>query len=314
LLDWFHLLANATWLGGLAVLALIVVPIWRRTGNQAGELFAVASRFSKVAVVAVAISAATGLYATTLHFLEPADILGRGYGRTLLLKLILVGVVLLMGLANQRALRNRSFNLAKGITRETVVGGLILLVTAVITALPTPPPQILAADDIPFDGQLRQIALPEEDLRAYVSLAPSYIGWNRTMVVIQDSEGLPVANAERVRVRFSLPEVDARTDWRVMAPTENGLYVTEGQDMVLVGDWQVEVDVRRAGHLDTRFQLDWPLSTPPTMEVDPSQPRLVNWLSLGLLGLIAIIPIARAVRISSLKKGAIWPAERPRRI
>jgi copper transport protein len=314
LLDWFHLLANATWLGGLVTLALVFIPIWRRSSRETEELFEVVRRFSKVAVIAIVIAATTGVYAATLHFLEPVDIMGTSYGRILLLKLVLVGVVLSIGLANQRAVRHKSGKLVSGVTREFVVGGLILLATAALTALPTPPPQILATDDIPFNGQLHQITLPEDDLQAFVSLAPNYIGWNRTMVVIQDSGGLPITNAQRVRVRFSLQEVDARTDWRVMTPAENGLYITEGHDMVLVGDWQVEVDVRRDSQPDTRFSLDWPLSAPPTVKVDPSQPRPVNWLALGLVGLVAVILLFRVARSRILAKDEIWPLGRLRRI
>ena len=313
LVDWLHLLANGAWLGGLVILALVFFPIWRRSGRQSAALFEVVRRFSKLAVIAIVIAATTGVYATTLHFLDPADILGTNYGRTLLLKLVLVGLVLSLGLANQRALRHKSRKLVSGITKEAVVGGLVLLATAALTALPTPPPQILATDDIPFNGQLHQITLPENDLQAFVSLAPNYIGWNRTMVVIQDNGGLPITNAQRVRVRFSLPEVDARTDWRVTTPAENGLYITEGQDMVLVGDWQIEVDVRRDSQPDARFSLAWPLSAPPTVKVDPSQPRPANWLALGLVGLVAVT-LVRVARSGILAKDEIWPLGRLRRI
>jgi len=314
LLDWLHLLANATWLGGLVTLALVFIPTWRRSGRQTEALFEVVRRFSKVAVIAIVITGATGVYAVTLHFLDPIDILGTGSGRTLLLKLVIVGVMLSLGLANQRALRHKSRKLVSGITKEAVAGGLVLLATAALTALPTPPPQILAMDDIPFNGQLHQIALPEDDLQAFVSLAPNYIGWNRTLVVLQDSGGLPITKAQRVRVRFSLPAVDVRTDWHVMTPAENGLYIAEGQDMILVGDWQVEVDVRRDSQPDARFSLDWPLSAPPTVKIDPSQSRPVNWLALGLVGLVAVITLIRVARRRFLTKGKIWPLRRLRRI
>jgi len=194
-----------------------------------------------------------------------------------------------MGLANLRAVKYKLGNLVSGITKETVVGGLVLLATAALTALPTPPPHILAPDNIPFNGQWHQITVPEDDLRAFVSLAPNYIGWNRTMVVLQDSSGLPINDAQRVRVRFSLPAAGDRTDWHAMTSARNGLFITEGQDMVTVGDWQVEVDVSRDSQPEARFSLAWPLSAPLTLGVDPSQPRPVNWLALGLVGLVAVI-------------------------
>lgn len=52
-------------------------------------------------------------------------------------------------------------------------------------------------------------------------------------------------DAEQVRLRFHLPGVATRTDWLITQPSQNGLYVASSQEMVVVGDWQVEVDIRQ---------------------------------------------------------------------
>jgi hypothetical protein len=185
---------------------------------------------------------------------------------------------------------------------ESVLGLLVVAVTATLTAIPSPPPRPIPPDkQIPFNSRLEEIELAENDLRAFVALAPNYIGWNRYLIVLQDMAGEPVRDAERVRLRFYLPQAEVRTEWLSAQPAENGLYVANGQDMVAVGEWQIEVDIRGAGRDDARFTLDWELAAPPTTLVDPAVPRTANWLALAGIGLAAIIiALARLLRKSTL--------------
>ncbi|MFQ5592815.1 MAG: CopD family protein [Anaerolineae bacterium] len=296
--DWIHLLANSAWIGGLFALTLAFMPALRRLPDERRRLVLMITlrRFSTLAVRSVFVVAATGAFSAALHFLLPADLVETPYGLTLLLKLGLVLLILLIGLANNMALRPEAIarlpvpghwmdrwrtTLPRAIRIEALVGLLILLATALLTAVPTPPPRPLPTGQIPFNSELREVDLPEEQLKSFVALAPNWIGWNRYLVVLQDVDGNPIADAERVRLRFYLPEVEARTDWIITSPTQDGLYVASGQELVLVGDWQIEVDIRRSRVPDTRFTVDWHMAAPPTTLVDPAQPRLANWLALA---------------------------------
>lgn len=162
-----------------------------------------------------------------------------------------------------------------------------MLTTAFLTALPTPSPRPLPEGRLPFNSELHEFDLPDEKLRIFLALAPNYIGWNRYLIVLQDQNQAPIPDAERVRLRFYLPEVEARTDWLVSEPSpdQEGLYVVSGREMVLVGTWEIEVDIRRQGQDDVRITVEWDLDTPPTMLVDPAYPRPINWVSLLVLGL-----------------------------
>ena len=101
LADWLHVAAATIWAGGLLSLLLVVF--------FSGSLDAVAAdrraklgkralrRFSRLAIGAVMVLAATGLYAILLHVLNLAALVGTAYGRALLTKLGLLTFVLALG-------------------------------------------------------------------------------------------------------------------------------------------------------------------------------------------------------------------------
>ena len=65
---WLHLLAAATWTGGLIALAALV-PVLRRTGSDRPQLQAIARRFGVVSWSAMAVAVVTGVWQVIrLHF------------------------------------------------------------------------------------------------------------------------------------------------------------------------------------------------------------------------------------------------------
>lgn len=300
--DWFHLLANGTWIGGLLVLTISFLPALHCLPPDERLQVAVTTlqRFSPLALGSVVVAFVTGIFSASLHFLTPEDIIGSPYGKTLLIKLALAILVLFFGLANTLALkpkwRQRFMLLIRRVDRwreklaqrvqiETFIGLLILLTTALLTTLPTPPPQpIPEGQQLPSNSVLREIDLPDDQIKVFFTLAPNWTGWNRYIIVLQDDDGNPISDAERIRLRFFLPKADARTDWLIAAPTQDGLYIAAGQELVLVGEWQIEIDIRRSNMDDVRFPVAWSMEPPPTFVIDPAQPRPANWLALTLCG------------------------------
>lgn len=65
-LRWLHLVAAATWTGGLIVLAALVVAL-RRAGAERSLLQATARQFGKVSWVAMVIAIATGVAQVELY-------------------------------------------------------------------------------------------------------------------------------------------------------------------------------------------------------------------------------------------------------
>jgi copper transport protein len=87
-----HLLAVAVWLGGLPVLLGVLL----RSGDVDGMRIAV-PRFSRIALVCVAVLVVTGTYQAWRAVGGPAALFDTTYGLVLVAKLGLVGVLLLLG-------------------------------------------------------------------------------------------------------------------------------------------------------------------------------------------------------------------------
>jgi copper transport protein len=102
LADLLHLAGMAVWVGGLVVLLCGVLP--RR---RAAELAAVVPRFSRFALASVLAVVGSGLLLGWLLVGSPGALLSTGYGRVLLVKLALLGLVMLAALASKRYVDKR---------------------------------------------------------------------------------------------------------------------------------------------------------------------------------------------------------------
>lgn len=95
--DWLHLLAAALWVGGMFYLATTVLPI---IGQQpitlrARFLLTILARFSPLAFAGVALMAVTGPFSATTRLNAWQQLLTTSYGRTLSVKIALVGALVL---------------------------------------------------------------------------------------------------------------------------------------------------------------------------------------------------------------------------
>jgi putative copper export protein len=96
-----HLFGGAIWLGGLAGLLLLALPGAVQPADR-GDFWAVAiRRFSAVAMTCVGVIALSGLFLYWEHVDGPQQLFTTMYGRTLGVKIIIFGVLLLLGIANQ---------------------------------------------------------------------------------------------------------------------------------------------------------------------------------------------------------------------
>jgi len=145
--DLLHVLGGSSWIGTLLVLAL--GGFWSGLGLDPPErsrtVAGLVHAFSPVALVAGALTIGAGLVLSVQYVgWAPSAWIGTGYGRTLLVKLLLVGGVAAAGAWNWRVLRPRlgSEQGTRALRRSAAVElGLsvaLLLVTAVLVSLPMP--------------------------------------------------------------------------------------------------------------------------------------------------------------------------------
>ncbi|WP_155926945.1 copper resistance CopC/CopD family protein [Mycolicibacterium sp. CBMA 234] len=120
-----HLVAMAVWLGGLCVLALVVLP-----GRRTDEL----QRWSRVAFGCVAAVLLSGEYQAWRQVSPIESLWSTGYGMALCAKVFLV--TLMLGLAYLGRRRLTPERLRRTVPVETALAVLVLLVTTVLTGEP----------------------------------------------------------------------------------------------------------------------------------------------------------------------------------
>jgi copper transport protein len=146
LADGLHLLGAGAWMGTLALLLGVGIPAALRApaGGRGAGIAALVRAFSPVALAGAGTAAATGVASALFHLGAPAELWGTGYGRALLLKLALLALAGLAGFRNWRVLTPALQGdagvraLRRTVAAEVAVGVLVVLVTAVLVALPTP--------------------------------------------------------------------------------------------------------------------------------------------------------------------------------
>jgi copper transport protein len=96
--DALHLTSVAIWVGGLAVLALVLRQVPTGLGT------AVLARFSTVALVAVALAVVTGTLRAIGQLADPAQLWETAYGRSIVIKVALLLPLAFLAFANRRVL------------------------------------------------------------------------------------------------------------------------------------------------------------------------------------------------------------------
>jgi copper transport protein len=155
--DTAHILAVGTWLGTLLILTLVAVPLVRRQpeGHRSDILAILLYGFSPLALIAGSIVLATGVFASTLHLNQVADLWQSSYGRLLLAKILLVSIVFTMGAYNWRRVRPRAADtrgdsrLLKSAGAELTAAVLVIGLTAVLVAVPPPADVAQAPQSVP---------------------------------------------------------------------------------------------------------------------------------------------------------------------
>ena len=150
-----HVIATGAWLGGLAALLTVVPRVRRDLGaSDAMRLdAAVVVRFSALAITCVGVLVVTGIYRAIGELTAVDDLIDTGYGRALLVKLIVFAVLLVGGVVNRLVLHPRMERTALGlrdsdagahralrvsVTAELALAAALLVVVAIMVNLPPP--------------------------------------------------------------------------------------------------------------------------------------------------------------------------------
>jgi putative copper export protein len=151
--DLLHLASGAIWFSGVLALA-VVVPVALRAGTADRRrqlLLSCAVGFSRLAVLAVAVTVATGLAQPFIAAVDLRSLAGTAWGAAVTTKLLLVVAVVVAGLANHRVLIGRlgrarsrarvddsAAVLLGVVSLEVVLGVATVLAAALLVSAPPP--------------------------------------------------------------------------------------------------------------------------------------------------------------------------------
>lgn len=312
-MDWLHLLATATWVGGLIGLAATVPLLRARTAEGRAMLRATVARFSNMALVSVGVLILTGLYSAWVHVGSPNALWPTNYGRALLLKMVFVLALILLGAFNMLWIRPRLDARANNQTRERsvvarimehfrrsimaeiVLGVAVLLVVAILTGLaPSRESQTLTGET-----NLTQRA-KAGDLT--IALTPSTLQASAITYDVFVTKGKPVGDADRVTLRFASPELGADETEAVTTGTGDGHYTVSGPYTTLNGNWRTRVIVRRVGVGDVSATFTLPIGATalPSTAADQDRPTVTGaTLLYGLVIVLAVLAVLGSAAVMS---------------
>ncbi len=240
--QWVHVVAVGVWLGGLAALLLGVL------GRPSEMKAAAVRRFSAVAAFALGAVVVTGFLRAVNEVGSWGDLFSTGYGRLVVVKAALIGVLAALGWVNRHRNMPRVGSSLRGL-RMVSSGELVLavgaLAAAAVLATLVPPAQVPAAARPPAALTATGSDFATS-VRTRLDVDPALPGPNRfTLQVVDYDTGEPVG-AQRVSLGFAYlggAEIaDSRLDLR---PAGDGRYRATGTNLSIGGPWQVTALVQQ---------------------------------------------------------------------
>ena len=255
--DSLHLLAASAWIGGL--LSLPILWLMTRDGSGREEFFPAVQRFSTLAASAVYIVLLTGVFSALVELPTLRSLWDTPYGVVLLVKLALVILALGIAYLNNRAVRaaTHSAVLPRRIAVEAGISALILVTVAFLVQTPTPRslqvPASPAAARLPFNA----IGFTG-DLNIHLQVDPNQAGSNRFWTHLFMSDGSSIGEVQLVRLLFEYLDQPLGKSSIDLGPLGQGTFASEGANLSQVGQWAVDVYVRRRGMDDilARYTLE----------------------------------------------------------
>lgn len=285
-LDWLHLVAASIWLGGMAFVAVALLPARgrekgksRRVGTTWQPVIAVLSGFSPIALASVAVLVATGAYNSVTRLSGPGDLLSAGFGRVLVAKAVLVAAMLAMSFANAFLVRPRlktaleapprkpppqAERLRRLLRWEPLVGVAVIAATALLAAYP--PPGLGRSLDAGTEGteavaEEPRFAIGQRsgDLMLVLRMGPGDVGRNGFEVELSHAaDGSPVEGPVEVTAEAALLDQEAAALSIPIEREPDGHYRGEG-DFAFEGQWRLEVTVGREGNPEVTSTFQFPL-------------------------------------------------------
>ncbi|HJQ11193.1 MAG TPA: copper resistance protein CopC [Gemmatimonadaceae bacterium] len=141
--DFLHVVGGASWLGNLACVMLIGVPLIVRAGgdNKWQSVSLLVNTFSPIALASAALVVLSGIIAATVHLEKLSALWSTRYGQVLLWKVAVVIIAIVIGAYNFRRVQPQlvreegTKRLRRSTALELTAAVLIVVITGVLTGI-----------------------------------------------------------------------------------------------------------------------------------------------------------------------------------
>ncbi len=243
-LDVVHLLAIGSWIGGL----FVVVFVTRRLDDERTLLLT--DRFSGIAQWALPVVIGTGIAQSWLLVKDVTEIFDTQFGRTLVIKVALVFVVIALSGSARRALKQRDArNLRTTVVFEAVVALVVVSLTASLTGLS---PKVVS-NATPFEQ-----TLVGSEVFVTLAVTPARVGKTEIHLILS-RQGGALGEVSNVEMRMGLASMNIPTGPITLTRTAPNHY-TADVTFPFSGSWSVEVLAGTEKFSVARFAFDVPIS------------------------------------------------------
>jgi copper transport protein len=248
-MDVAHLVAMAVWLGGLVMLVACV--LWR--GRKLPEAAAL-SRFSRVAMISVAVLAGSGVIMAVREVGLSGLLSGSRYVTLVVFKAGAFGLVMWLAAMSRTSVQRQLARPARKEQADAVIrlrrsvwseAGIAVVVLGLTAALVATPPAELYSNQaeaaVPSGPFLSALAMPGGDVQVWVS--PGGPGDNEIVVNVRDDRGIN-RDVPEVGVQLSLPPAGIGPLPVPLTKTAPGQFVAQSFAVPAQGTWRLSVRVR----------------------------------------------------------------------
>nr|WP_042186302.1 copper resistance protein CopC [Kibdelosporangium sp. MJ126-NF4]CEL17191.1 Copper resistance protein D [Kibdelosporangium sp. MJ126-NF4]CTQ91579.1 Copper resistance protein D [Kibdelosporangium sp. MJ126-NF4] len=240
LLDVVHVLAMSVWLGGLVV--LLTCSLSSRD---------VVARFSRVAMVSVAVLAVTGVVMALREtgFSLDSD---SQYVTLLVFKVGAFGLLLWLaamsrnavgGWTSRSARTSAIVRLRRSVWAEAGIAAAVLALTSVLVATPPTGIDSRVAAPVAVSGPFLRALAMQDSGDVQVWLSPAQTGPNQVVVNVRDDKGIN-RDVPEVTAQLSLPSAAVGPMPVTLVRTGPGQFVAETVTVPMRGTWQLALRVR----------------------------------------------------------------------
>lgn len=238
-----HALAMAVWLGGVVLLARVVV-----AGPGEEDLVHAVRGFGRLSTVAIVLAVATGVVQMVL--IDGGSLFTSSHGRVVLLKTIVVAFMVFVGLSARQFVTAKlaradeltiptADRLRRAFGAEATAGLVVLALSAWLVSLA--PPNISTADTVDFAIELR-VESPEADLDVTIGFTNDTVGLSGMWVEVD----APESDLSGLEVVLTAPANDTvGTITQPVPLTGPGIGVVPpetGIPFSVAGDWTLTVN------------------------------------------------------------------------